>query len=186
MKQIYPKLETETISVNKRNKLKLILNDLIGSDNQMKTINTENNYDNKSLKYNRTTIATSCSKNKVKKLYKDKFLNTIQDYAVYSQVEPLDDYNQNNEDLILKYNYSNPTGRKKFSYKPYMTRTKAEFFNKTKENIQTMLNKSRFHFRNLEKNEKLKPYESYIKINELVFFLPNVQSIFSLFPYFYF
>ena len=165
MKQIYPKLETETISVNKRNKLKLILNDLIGSDNQMKTINAENNYDNKSLKYNRTTIATSCSKNKVKKLYKDKFLNTIQDYAVYSQVEPLDDYNQNNEDLILKYNYSNPTGRKKFSYKPYMTRTKAEFFNKTKENIQTMLNKSRFHFRNLEKNEKLKPYESYIKIN---------------------
>ena len=166
MKQTFPKIGSETLSLTKKNKVKSLINELMGSAKQIKptnrnenTISNNNNY----LKYNRTMISTSYSKNKSKKKNKDKFLTSVQDYVIDSKIEPLDEYNQNNEDLFLRYTYSNPFGKNKFPYKSYMTRTKVDFYNKAKENIETMYNKTRLHFHNEEKNEKLK---TFIKIND--------------------
>ena len=71
------------------------------------------------------------------------FIESIQDFAKYSKIKPMEEYNKNTEDLMVKYTYSNPDPDENPHYETEMTRTKADYYSKTKDDVENYLNKSR-------------------------------------------
>ena len=70
------------------------------------------------------------------------FMETIQDFAKYTKIKPMEEYSKNTEDLMVKYTYSNPDDDATH-YETEMTRTNVDYYNKTKDDVESYLNKSR-------------------------------------------
>ena len=70
------------------------------------------------------------------------FMETIQDFAKNSKIKPIEEYSKNMDNLMIKYTYSNPD-EDVTHYETEMTRTNADYYNKTKDDVESYLNKSR-------------------------------------------
>ena len=93
------------------------------------------------------------------------FLNSIQDFGKSTKYKSIDEYNKYTYDLMKKYTYSNPRADSEdiVYYETEMTRTKANYYNKKKDDIMKYLNKSRKLFANYNKQN------AFIKFNETEF-----------------
>ena len=69
------------------------------------------------------------------------FIESIQDYAKYTKFKPMEEYSKNTEDLMGRYTYNNPRAESDeiIHYETEMTRTKAEYYNKKKDDIENFL-----------------------------------------------
>ena len=73
------------------------------------------------------------------------FIQTIQDFAKRSNIKPLEEYCKNTEDLMDKYTYTNPRAESEevVHYETEMTKTKANYYNKKKDDIINYFKKSK-------------------------------------------
>jgi len=148
MKPLFPRLINSNHK-NKRSyrpkKLKINLNNLTNPYN----INTPNRL----LKYKKenqqclspkeiNTYLRTFSNNNFRN--KDScFIESIQDFAKNSKIKTIEEYNKKTEDLMVRYTYSNPDPDENPHYETEMTRTKADYYNKKKDDVENYLNKSR-------------------------------------------
>ena len=129
------------------------MRDLILNEPQSKKQKSYKKDNNNITSYTHNHIKKSFSKHKPKIFYKDRFLSSVNDYLIDSKYESTDKYNKKNENLMLRYTYSN-NSKFPVDYETDMTRTKAKFFHKTKGDIENILNKSRANFKTNETKEK--------------------------------
>ena len=161
MKPLFPKLGKGSNSCVKNKKLKLLMNDLTPIESKPeKQYNYRNIYFNNIPYINRNMI-TSYSKKKPKIFFKDKLMSPSSKNITNSKYDSIDEYNKTTDNLMLRYTYSkNPSTTT--HYETFMTRTKAKFFNKAKENIENILNKSRAIFKNVDIRDKENSPQIYI------------------------
>jgi hypothetical protein len=110
-----------------------------------------------------TTYLKTFSTNNFRK--KDSFfMESIRDFAKHTKYKPIEEYSKNTEDLMGKYTYSNPRADSEdiIHYETEMTRTKANYFNKKKDDIKNYLNKSK-------KMIDYQQQKAFIKFNETEF-----------------
>ena len=93
------------------------------------------------------------------------FVHSIQKFAKFTNYKPLEEYSKNTEDLMERYTYSNPQAESEdiVHYETEMTRTKANYYNKKKDDIINYLNKSRKFVKDFQKQR------AFIKFNETEF-----------------
>ena len=157
MKPIFPNLFNNNIHNKKSNKSKKLrinikcLANTINTNSQIKLLK------NKKIKKNcfspqigtgTSYLRTFSNNNFIKN--DSNFIESIQDYAKYTKFKPMEEYSKNTEDLMGRYTYNNPRAESDeiIHYETEMTRTKAEYYNKKKDDIENFLNKSRKFLRN--------------------------------------
>ena len=94
-----------------------------------------------------------------------QFVESIKDFSKFTKYKPLDEYSKKTENLMGRYTYSNPRAESEeiTHYETEMTRTKANYYNRKKDDIINYLNKSKRLIANYEKQK------AYIKFNETEF-----------------
>ena len=92
------------------------------------------------------------------------FIESIQKYARNSNFTPIEEYSRGTEELMGRYTYSNPKAESQgiIHYETEMSKTKADYYNRKKDDIVNYLNKSKRIINN--KNQK-----ADIKFNETEF-----------------
>ena len=151
MKPNFPKLfNNNNINSNKIHRqkdLKIKINHLsnpFNSNSQIKLLKNTKNINNNFSPKEITTYLRTFSNNNFRK--KDSyFVESIQNYARNSIYKPLEEYSKNTEDLMGKYTYSNPRAESEdvIHYETEMTKTKANYYNRKKDDIINYLNKSK-------------------------------------------
>ena len=147
MKQLFPKLNDSNGKTNRQKKLKININSIgspFNNNTQMKL------FKNSKIKshyfspphissYMRTFSNNNFNKND------SYFIETIQDFANHTKIKPLEEYCKNTEDLMGRYTYSNPRAESQdiIHYESEMTKTKANYYNKKKDDIINYFNKSK-------------------------------------------
>ena len=168
MKPLFPNLFNNNHNSNSYRPKKLKFNSSIntisnhiGNNTRIKLLkNTKIKNENFSPK-EVTSYLKTFSNNKF--LKKDSyFVDSIQDFAKYTKYKPIDEYSKYTYDLMKKYTYSNPSADSEdiVHYETEMTRTKANYYNKKKEDIMKYLNKSRKLLTDYKKQR------AFIKFNE--------------------
>lgn len=169
MKPIFPKLFNNNYSSksNRPKKLKLNINNISSPFNcnntQIKLFkNPKINRQYFSPKEINSYLRTFSNNNFLKN--DSRFIESIQDFAKFSKIKPLEEYCKNTEDLMGRYTYSNPRAESEdvIHYEAEMTRTKANYYNKKKDDIRSYLNKSK-------KIIDFQRQKAFIKFNETEF-----------------
>ena len=147
MKPLFPKLINSNHKSSRSyrpKKIRINLNNLsklCNNNTQIKLLkNKKENYQCFSPKEISSYLRTFSNNNFRKK--DSCFIESIQDFAKYSKIKPIEEYSKNTDDLMVKYTYSNPDDDVTH-YETEMTRTKADYYNKTKDDVESYLNKSR-------------------------------------------
>ena len=131
MKPIFPKLFNNNYSSksNRPKKLKLNINNISSPFNcnntQIKLFkNPKINRQYFSPKEINSYLRTFSNNNFLKN--DSRFIESIQDFAKFSKIKPLEEYCKNTEDLMGRYTYSNPRAESEdvIHYEAEMTRTK--------------------------------------------------------------
>ena len=147
MKPLFPKIINSNHKSSKSyrsKKLKINLNNLSNPYNTNSQIKLLKNKKEKqqclSPKEINTYLRTFSNNNFSKK--DSNFIDSIQDFAKNSKIKTIEEYDKNTDDLMVKYTYSNPDDEVT-NYEAEMTRTKADYYSKTKDDVKSILNKSR-------------------------------------------
>ena len=147
MKPLFPKLFNSNHKSSRSyrpKKIRINLNNLsklCNNNTQIKLLkNNKENHQCFSPKEISSYLRTFSNNNFRKK--DSCFIESIKDFAKYSKIKPIEEYSKNTDDLMVKYTYSNPDDDVTH-YETEMTRTKADYYNKTKDDVESYLNKSR-------------------------------------------
>ena len=147
MKPLFPKIFNSNHKSSKSyrsKKIKINLKNISNIHNTKSQIKLLNNNKENQQCFSPKEIGTylrTLSNNNFRK--KDScFIESIQDFAKNSKIKTIEEYNKNTDDLMVRYTYSNPEDEVTH-YETEMTRTKADYYSKTKEDVENYLNKSR-------------------------------------------
>ena len=148
MKPLFPKLinhkSSKSYRPKKRIKININLNNLSNLYNTNTQIKLLKNKKEKQQCLSPKEISTylrTISNNSFRK--KDSyFMESIQDFAKNSKIKTIEEYSKKTDDLMVRYTYSNPEDDVTH-YEAEMTRTKFDFYNKKKEDVENYLNRSK-------------------------------------------
>ena len=163
MKPIFPDLNNNKNN-NKKNKIsKLKLN-------SKERLNTFNNLSN--LKSLKTEILSNTNRKlsqNLKTFTNNDFMESIEDYSKKTKYKPLPEYSKISDNLMERYTYYNPKAEAKevlLNYENEMTRTKANYFMRTKNDIRNYLNKSKKLMKTMN---NFQPQKTVVKFNSTNF-----------------
>ena len=167
MKPIFPNLFNNSSKTNRQKKIQININTVSSPFNintQIKLLKNSkiknNNYfaPQEISSYLRTFSNSNFRKND------SYFMQSVQNFAKHSKIKPLEEYCKNTEDLMGRYTYSNPRAESEdiIHYETEMTKTKANYYNKKKDDIINYFNKSK-------RIIDYKKQKAFIKFNETEF-----------------